>query len=114
MGASLLFAALVFVGPSPAAGQTISAADSFRMMLAQSAPEVHRVALGGNAMGPAYRPGQALVLNPYAGVCFTMRTYKVKNTERLQDNFNGGFQEYSTCRMGSDFRIRTAVAPASK
>ena len=116
MGAGFLFAALVFLGSSPAAGHSTYSTDSLglRMLMVQSAPgEVYRIAPGGNVQVPVFRPGQPLLLNPYAGVCFSMRTYKVEHTEKLQDNFNGT-RGYSTCRMGSDYRVRTAVTPTLK
>jgi hypothetical protein len=58
-------------------------------------------------------PEKRVEMSPFAGVCFTMRTYKVKSTERLQDN-ESGMKGYSTCQMGSDYRVRTAATPASK
>ena len=52
-------------------------------------------------------------INPDASVCFTMRSYKVKRTERLVNNENG-LTGYSTCEMESSFRLRSAddAAPA--
>jgi hypothetical protein len=110
MGTSFLFAALVLLGPSPAYGHSTFAADSLRLrtVITQSAPgTVYWIAPSGNASAPVYRPGQPLLLNPFAGVCFTMRTYKVKPMERLQDN-ESGTRGYSTCQMGSDYRVRSA------
>lgn len=42
-------------------------------------------------------------------VCYTMRTYKIKPTERIQEgeSVNGG---YSECEMASNFEIHSAVA----
>jgi hypothetical protein len=57
--------------------------------------------------------GQPIELSPFAGVCFTMRTYKVKPTERLRDN-ESGTTEYSTCQMGSNYKIRPADEPPVK
>ncbi len=50
-------------------------------------------------------------LSPFPGVCFTMRTYKVKPAERLRDNESGS-TGYSTCQMGSNYRVRSADVPA--
>jgi len=52
-------------------------------------------------------------INPDANVCFTMRSYKMKRTERLA-NSEHGLTGYSTCEMGSSFRLRSAddAAPA--
>ena len=53
-------------------------------MIAQSPTgAIYRIAPSGKH-SPRLRPGQPLLLNlyPFAGVCFTMRTYKVKPTER--------------------------------
>ena len=96
MGASFLLAALVFLGSSSAVGRS-NYSPGLQAMIA-----------------PVYRPGQPILLNPSAGVCFTLRTYKVKPTEEWQDAFNGEAQKYSTCQMGSDYRLRNAVTPASK
>jgi len=117
MGASFLFLALVFLGSSAAAGHSTYSADSLRlrMLMVQSAPGAdYGIVPGGSAAVPPYRPGQPLLLNPSAGVCFTMRTYKVEPTGQWQDAFNGGVQGRSTCRMGSDYRVRTAVTPTLK
>ena len=40
-------------------------------------------------------------------VCYTMRSYKVKRTERLADN-QSGLRAYSTCEMASSYRLRSA------
>jgi hypothetical protein len=116
MGASFLFAALVFLGSSPVAGHSTFAADSLRLrtMIAQISPgEVNRIAPRGNAMAPVKSLDEPLLLSPFAGVCFTMRTYKVKPTERLQDN-ESGMRGYSTCQMGSDYRVRSAGGSTSR
>ena len=49
--------------------------------------------------------GQRIELSPFAGVCFTMRSYKVKRTERLRDD-ESGVRGYSTCEMGSNYKVR--------
>ena len=49
--------------------------------------------------------GQRIELSPFAGVCFTMRSYKVKRTERLRDD-ESGVRGYSTCEMGSNYQVR--------
>ena len=115
MGASFLFAALVFLGSSPVAGHSTFAGEALRLqtLVAQNAPgEVNRIAPRGNAIAPVYSLDQPLLLNPQSGVCFTMRTFKVKPTERLQDE--NGMRGYSTCQMGSEYRVRNAVTPTSK
>src|SRR5437899_2959875 len=43
-------------------------------------------------------------VDPNANICFTMRSYKVKRTERLANNENG-LTGYSTCEMGSSFQL---------
>ncbi|SRR5258708_7737103 len=57
--------------------------------------------------------GQRIELSPFAGVCFTIRTYKVERTERLREDENGT-PEYSTCQAGSNYRIRSADGSTSK
>ena len=46
-------------------------------------------------------------VDPNANICFTMRSYKVKRTERLAKN-EDGLTGYSTCKMESSFRVRSA------
>lgn len=41
-------------------------------------------------------------------VCLTLRTYKVKRTERLSEN-ESGMIGYSSCQMASKFQVRSAV-----
>jgi hypothetical protein len=45
--------------------------------------------------------------NANESVCYTMRSYKVKRTERLDDN-QSGVRGYSTCEMASGYRLRSA------
>ena len=40
-------------------------------------------------------------------VCYTMRSYKVKPTERLDDSQHS-LRGYSTCEMASSYRLRSA------
>lgn len=47
------------------------------------------------------------------GVCFTMRTYKVKPKERLQEGESAS-AGYATCQMASSYRFRSAVAIEQK
>ena len=47
-----------------------------------------------------------------ADVCYTIRSYKVKRTERLTDN-QDGVRGYSTCEMASSYRLRSADSKAS-
>jgi hypothetical protein len=96
----------------------VAASGQFRLAVVQP---------GSNAfslIAPAGRPdesliffrmgrGQRIQLIPFAGVCFTMRTYKVKPAERLRDNESGAMG-YSTCQIGSNYRIRSADDPPSK
>jgi hypothetical protein len=42
-------------------------------------------------------------------VCYTMRTYKVKRTERLTDRQRGR-RGYTTCEMAGNYRLRSADA----
>jgi hypothetical protein len=46
-------------------------------------------------------------------VCYTMRSYKVKRTERLADN-ESGHRGYSTCERASGYHLRSADTPAKK
>ena len=59
-------------------------------------------------------PGATLRLAPnaLAAGCYTMRIYRVKRTERLQDG-DTGRRGYSTCEPGGEFQVRTATATES-
>jgi hypothetical protein len=46
-------------------------------------------------------------------VCYTMRSYKVKRTERLADN-SSALRGYSTCEMASSYHVRSADGQAKK
>jgi hypothetical protein len=41
-------------------------------------------------------------------ICLTMRSYKVKRTERLSDD-ESLLRGYSTCEMASNYQVRTTV-----
>jgi hypothetical protein len=45
------------------------------------------------------------------GLCYTMRMYKLKRTERVSDGENVS-RGYSTCELASNYQIRSAVAHA--
>jgi len=110
----------VFFGTAMAADNATSATASgqFRIPLVQTGSAASSLIASASSadtpvilrMGPR---GQRVDLSPFAGVCFTMRSYKVKPTERLRDDDNGG-AGYSTCQMGSKFRVRSADGPPSK
>ena len=59
-------------------------------------------------------PGETFRLTPYAlaAGCYTMRIYKVKRSERLQDG-DTGRRGYATCEPGREFQVRTATATAT-
>jgi hypothetical protein len=46
-------------------------------------------------------------LNAANGICYTVRMYKVKATERLSDS-ETGMRGYSTCRFARDYQVRSA------
>jgi hypothetical protein len=47
-----------------------------------------------------------------ANLCYTMRSYKVKRTERLNDN-ESGVTGYSTCEMASTYKLRSTQREAA-
>lgn len=51
-----------------------------------------------------------LPLNAARDVCYTMRTYKLRATERLSENENGS-RGYSTCLFARDYQLRSADVP---
>jgi len=61
-----------------------------------------------------FRTRAALNLAEVNGdVCYTMRTYKMKPTERTRDHENL-FRDYSECEMASNYQIRSAEAHQKK
>ena len=50
---------------------------------------------------------------PNGDVCYAMRTYKVRPTERIREHENF-FRGYSECEMASNFQIRSAEAHEKK
>ena len=61
-----------------------------------------------------FRTRSALDLADVNGdVCYTMRTYKMKPTERIRDHENL-FRGYSECEMASKYQIRSAEAHQKK
>ena len=63
---------------------------------------------------PLARTRHALNLAGVNGdVCYTMRTYKMKPTERIRDQENL-FRGYSECEMASSYQIRSAEAHQKK
>jgi hypothetical protein len=115
---SFLLTSVVFLGTAMAGGRETSAAASgeLRIPAAKTGSGDSPLVPGRSdgtvivRMGPG---GQRIELSPFEGVCFTMRTYKVKPTERLQDN-ETGTAGYSTCQMGSNYRVRATDTPSSK
>lgn len=55
---------------------------------------------------PAIEPKSAVLDDD---LCYTMRTYKVKRTERLSDN-ESGRRGYSTCELAKNYQVRSAIA----
>ena len=112
MGLSFLFTALVFLGSTTATDHATSAA-AYRLSRILESQSTHGtffyIASSGklNAAAHAGLGQPPILLSPFAGVCFTMRTYKVKPTERLQDG-EIGLRGYSTCQMGSKYGVRSA------
>ena len=47
--------------------------------------------------------------NAANGICYTVRMYKVKATERLSDS-ESGMRGYSTCQFARDYQVRSAGA----
>jgi hypothetical protein len=61
-----------------------------------------------------FRSQTALNLADVNGdVCYTMRTYKMKRSERVRDHDNL-FRGYSECEMASSYQIRSAEAHQKK
>ena len=116
---SFLLTAVVFLGTAMAADDVPSAATSgqYRIPIKESGSGAPAMAvLDGRTDAPfirSMRTGQRIDPSPLAGTCFTMRTYKVKPTERLRDD-DSSSTEYSICQMGSNYRIRSADGQTSK
>src|SRR5579864_2409069 len=56
-------------------------------------------------------PGSYSLSDLNGDVCYTMRSYKVKRTERLRDD-QSGRRGYTTCEMAASYRVRSAKAKA--
>jgi hypothetical protein len=63
--------------------------------------------LSGETQFRPIGPLGTTVLND--GVCYTMRMYKVKRTERLAAGERASLG-YATCELASNFQVRSAVA----
>jgi len=110
MGLSFLFTALVFLGSTTATDHATSAA-AYRLSRILDSQSTHGtffyIASSGKLNAAHAGLGHPpILLSPFAGVCFTMRTYKVKPTERLQDG-EIGLRGYSTCQIGSKYSVRS-------
>jgi hypothetical protein len=70
-------------------------------------PFIKPDAKSGALQLPAPRLGVESRADTNESVCYTMRSYKVKRTERLDDN-QSGVRGYSTCEMASSYRLRSA------
>jgi hypothetical protein len=64
-------------------------------------------------LGIDTRAGTESRANASADVCYTMRSYKVKRTERLDDS-QSGVRGYSICEMASSYRLRSADSKAQQ
>ena len=80
-------------------GAVALAAPSYELVIAQ--------------LDRAKRDDRRVNLGPLASVCLTMRTYKVKRTERFRDDESAAMA-YSTCQMGSNYNVRSAGEPTAK
>jgi hypothetical protein len=115
-----LFLPVVFMGTAMAADKASSAAPSQQFGIVATQADSGAIALAA----PSYDfvipqldfkkyLQHRVELSPLAGVCFTMRTYKVKRTERFRDN-DRGTTAYSTCQLGSNYNVRSAGDPTAK
>jgi hypothetical protein len=55
------------------------------------------------------KPAWRVPLNAANGICYTVRMYRVKSTERLSDS-ESGMRGYSTCQFAGDYQVRSAGA----
>lgn len=115
----VLFTSVVCLGTAMAAENVTSATapGQDRIFLVQEGAGTFSMTAHSGMPDNAYvfrtERGQRVELNPRAEVCFTMRTYKVKPTERLREGESGSMGQ-STCQMGSNYKVRSADIPASK
>jgi hypothetical protein len=108
-----LLLSVVFVSAAMAADKATSAAASDQPRLSIAQTDSGAVSLAA----PSYESVIAQLdrtkhvdrrvnLNPLAGVCFTMRSYKVKRTERFRDDESAA-TAYSTCQVGLGYTVRS-------
>jgi hypothetical protein len=82
-------------------------------LLALTSPFSHSDASSGVLHLRNLQPEGGSLGNINGDVCYTMRSYKVKRTERLADN-ESGQRGYSTCEMASSYHVRSANGEAKK
>ena len=111
---------MVFVSAAMAADKAPSAAspEQPRISLAETGSDaVFSVAPPYEFLIPRLdrtnRSDRRVNLNPLAGVCFTMRSYKVKRTERFRGDGSAAMA-YSTCQLGSGYNVRSAGDTTAK
>jgi hypothetical protein len=115
-----LLLSTVFVGTAMAADKTTSDAASEQFGIASGQADSGAVFLAAPSYGlvvpqldRSKRSERRVELSPFAGVCFTMRSYKVKRSERFRDDKSAS-TAYSTCQMGSIYNVYSAGDPTAK
>lgn len=108
-----LLLSVVFVGTALAADKTTStaASDQPRLSISQTGLGATTLTLQPYEfviaqLDRSKRVGQRVNLSPLAGVCFTMRSYKVKRTERFREDESAA-TAYSTCQLGLSYEVRS-------
>ena len=108
-----LLAALLISGGSlcaNAADNFSPSADSQSLVAHQNPTQSERFTVGRHQFGLLSPSGDLGAGD--ANVCYTMRSYKVKRTERLNDN-ESGVTGYSTCEMASTYKLRSTEREAA-
>jgi hypothetical protein len=77
----------------------------------QNSAQSERFDVTRHQSGLLISPGGDLVAGD-ANVCYTMRSYKVKRTERLAAN-ESGVTGYSTCEMAATYKLRSTERQAT-
>jgi hypothetical protein len=72
-------------------------------------PVIATLQSNGSSRIPAPRLKGRSLAELNGNVCYFMRTYKIKPTERIPEGQSAS-RGYSECEMASDYEIRSAIA----
>lgn len=97
--------------------QTLAKPTSNEASAFDVAPQLVPTPFGMFALSrPLIQPSEPIVARRFPRVqgvsCLTLRMYKVKRTERLEDG-DSGLRGYTACELASNYQMRSAIAHSS-